>query len=361
MVTIGGIETNDLTFTSQIFHTSNSNDTDPDPANDNDTVVVTLTSGGPDAPVAAFTYTPAAPGVDQVVTFTDTSTNSPTSWAWNFGDGATSTVQNPTHAYAAAGTYTVSLTATNAGGSDTASMDVTVTGGGEPTLDSFYFVPAAAFASGAAGSFFITDLDVNNAGTTTASYKFLWLPRGADNSTPAASELFTLGPGVAVRYSNVLSEVFGAADGAVGALAIISDSANLLFMSRTFNQADEGTFGQAIPGYSMMDLIPANTRMRILFMTENDDYRSNLGLMNGTASPITVQWERFTADGASLGTGSRDLAAWGNTQLNRVFNDVAPVAAAYVDVWTTSPGAYFAAYGSVLDSETSDPTTVLPQ
>lgn len=53
------------------------------------------------------------------VTFTDSSTGTPTSWLWNFGDGVTSTTQNPVHNYTAAGSYTVSLTATNSAGSDT--------------------------------------------------------------------------------------------------------------------------------------------------------------------------------------------------------------------------------------------------
>ena len=54
------------------------------------------------------------------VSFTDTSTGSPTSWSWSFGDGTSSTVQNPSKTYAAAGTYTVSLTASNSVDSDTA-------------------------------------------------------------------------------------------------------------------------------------------------------------------------------------------------------------------------------------------------
>jgi PGF-pre-PGF domain-containing protein len=48
------------------------------------------------------------------VAFTDTSTGLPTSWSWDFGDGATSTEQNPTHTYSSAGTYTVKLTVSNA-------------------------------------------------------------------------------------------------------------------------------------------------------------------------------------------------------------------------------------------------------
>jgi PKD repeat protein len=50
------------------------------------------------------------------VQFTDATFGGATAWTWNFGDGDTSTLQNPSHAYAAAGTYTVMMTATNACG-----------------------------------------------------------------------------------------------------------------------------------------------------------------------------------------------------------------------------------------------------
>ena len=56
-----------------------------------------------------------------------------------------------------------------------------------------------------------------------------------------------------------------------------------------------------------------------------------------------------------------DLPPRGNVQLNRVFADSQPVEAAYIEVWTTTAGGAFAAYGSVLDNQSSDPTTVLPQ
>ena len=50
--------------------------------------------------------------------FTDSSTGVITGRSWNFGDGGTSTAQNPAHSYAAAGSYTVALTVTGPGGSD---------------------------------------------------------------------------------------------------------------------------------------------------------------------------------------------------------------------------------------------------
>jgi PKD repeat protein len=80
---------------------------------------VQLSAVTPNPPVASFTGTPTAGTRPLTVQFTDTSTNAPTSWLWTFGDGSTSTLQNPTHTYIAAGGYTVSLNATNAYGSDT--------------------------------------------------------------------------------------------------------------------------------------------------------------------------------------------------------------------------------------------------
>lgn len=233
-------------------------------------------------------------------------------------------------------------------------------GGGGSGLDWVYFIPAAARAAGAGASFFVTDVDVNNSSRWAASFKFLWLPRDTNNISPSESATFTIGPGVSIRYKDVLAEVFGIGSGtsAVGALAILSDSRDLLFMSRTFNQSDEGTFGQAIIGVSEDDLIPAGQRRRVLFMTENDDFRSNLGFQNGTDRPLTVSWERFRADGTVVNSGETRLPPWGNTQWNRVFNDEKPIEAAYVDVWTDTGGGLFAVYGSVLDGATSDPTTV---
>jgi hypothetical protein len=74
--------------------------------------------GGGAPPVAQFVGAPTSGLAPLVVAFTDQSTGFPTSWAWDFGDGASSTSANPAHTFASPGSYTVSLTATNANGSD---------------------------------------------------------------------------------------------------------------------------------------------------------------------------------------------------------------------------------------------------
>lgn len=64
------------------------------------------------APVASFVFSPSTPSIFDMVLFVDTSTNATSikSWSWDFGDGATSMVQHPSHRYAADGDYMVRLT-----------------------------------------------------------------------------------------------------------------------------------------------------------------------------------------------------------------------------------------------------------
>ncbi len=77
-------------------------------------------------PVADFSADNTAPGVGQTVTFTDLSSNAPTSWLWSFTpstvtyqNSTNATSQNPEVVFDNAGTYTVQLIAGNAYGSDT--------------------------------------------------------------------------------------------------------------------------------------------------------------------------------------------------------------------------------------------------
>ena len=87
------------------------------------------------APVANFSGTPTIGAPTLSVTFTDSSTNSPTAWSWSFGDSTTSTVQNPSHNYTAVGSYTVALTATNAYGNNTNTKNNYITVGNPPVAN----------------------------------------------------------------------------------------------------------------------------------------------------------------------------------------------------------------------------------
>lgn len=88
-------------------------------------------------PSASFSSNVVTGNMPLTVNFTDQSTNNPTSWLWQFGDGTTSTEQNPTHTFTEAGNYTIQLQVSNTFGSDSETKNnyITVTsnggGGGE--------------------------------------------------------------------------------------------------------------------------------------------------------------------------------------------------------------------------------------
>lgn len=79
-------------------------------------------------PVADFTFPAINYCMDDCISFTDNSTNIPTTWSWTFSGGnpATSASQNPSVCYNNSGTYSVTLVAQNAYGSDTYTTNVTI-------------------------------------------------------------------------------------------------------------------------------------------------------------------------------------------------------------------------------------------
>jgi PKD repeat protein len=81
-----------------------------------DYTVKILTNVNPPSSNFSATSTTSCNGI---ISFTDISQNAPTSWKWYFGDGDSSSVQNPTHIYTSIGQYTVTLVTTNQYGSDT--------------------------------------------------------------------------------------------------------------------------------------------------------------------------------------------------------------------------------------------------
>lgn len=143
------------------------------------------TSGSGSGPTAAFTYTPAAPAAGQTVVFSDASTGAPTAWAWTFGDGGSSVLQSPTHAYSTAGTFTVTLVASNAAGTSTTTKTVTVGSSG----GSFALTSAAA-AGGTLPAEYTCDgsgaspaLSWSNPPSGTTGFALMMTTRPPDGST----------------------------------------------------------------------------------------------------------------------------------------------------------------------------------
>jgi gliding motility-associated-like protein len=134
------------------------------------------------SPVAAFTTGPACTG--SPVNFTDASVSSAgdplTGWSWNFGDGSPlSTLQNPSHTYAAAGTYTITLNVNTANCSGSMTGTITV----NP-------VPSAGFTLAPVNGCGPLNVAFNNTSTGAATYSWSFGNGGTSTATNP-SEIYT--------------------------------------------------------------------------------------------------------------------------------------------------------------------------
>lgn len=104
---------------------------------------------------AHFEYSPANPTTSDTIQFTDQSGGAPTAWLWNFGDGTSSSEQNPSKQYATQGTFTVTLTTSRSGVSASTSKSLTVSGAtpGTPVVVAAFDVSAPVAGPGTAIAF----------------------------------------------------------------------------------------------------------------------------------------------------------------------------------------------------------------
>ena len=116
--------------------------------------------------VANFAASPTSGTRPLTVTFTDKSIGSPKLWTWNFGDGTTSTQQNPTHTYTSTGSFSVSLHVVNGTYTDTITQTDCISVS-TPATHFAVIAPSKATA-GSKIAFTVTALDAS--GSTVTGY-----------------------------------------------------------------------------------------------------------------------------------------------------------------------------------------------
>ncbi len=131
------------------------------------------------APTSAFTISTVNKCASAPVSFVDQSTNTPNAWAWSFQSGtpATSTIQNPSATFPAAGSYTVSLTATNAFGL------------GTTTTQTVVILPVPSVTITASQTNICSGTAVTYTATGAATY--VWSGAGGAAATAAYTPLFS--------------------------------------------------------------------------------------------------------------------------------------------------------------------------
>jgi PKD repeat protein len=176
---------------------------------DSETKVGFVTAGA--KPGAEFTADQRLGTAPLTVKFTDLSTGSPTTWAWDLGDGSTSTDQNPTHVYKLEGSYDVSLTVTNSYGTDTVKKTATVDGTCAPGATGYITVgrvPVADFsADKVTGSppLAVTFTD-KSTGTTPLAYQWTF---GDGGTSTAANPTHSYAANGVYTVTETVTNAFG--------------------------------------------------------------------------------------------------------------------------------------------------------
>ncbi len=216
-----------------------------------------------------------------------------------------------------------------------------------------------ARVSGAAGTDWKSELVLVNTAASSSSVVLERLVRGQANPQPETVTL-SLQPFEVRVLGDVLHDVFGMGSGAISVR--VRALRSTLISGRTFNQTTTGTYGQLIPLQPRGSSILLGSRGFLVGVTQNDRFRSNLGLTNPVASAVTVSLRLLDADGDPVGTDHEIVLSAGEVvQLDRVSElfgavvieggtlVVEPVAGSSVD-----------AFLSVIDSRTGDPVFQVP-
>ena len=192
---------------------------------------------------------------DLVVSFTDASTNNDT-WSWDFGDGNTSTMQNPIHTYANNGTYTVCLIASSACDADTTCTSITVTSCVNPTGSYTQIENPGGI------------VDFTNTSTITGTATYAWDFGDGQTST---SE----------NPSNTY-----ASNGAYTVCLIVSDSCGIDTTCNTINVSTIGINEQSLIDNLSIYPIPAQETMTVSNLVSGENF--TLELLNNLGQIVKV-------------------------------------------------------------------------
>jgi uncharacterized repeat protein (TIGR01451 family) len=209
-----------------------------------------------------------------------------------------------------------------------------------------------------------TDLRVFNSGTDPQYVTMTLYPQTGSASSEPLSRSVSVNPGEVTIFDNVLASRFGVTN-IGGALHVdtLSD-ANLVVTGRTYNQVEGGgTYGQFIGAVTPADAVGKGGRtLNVLQVEDSTRYRTNLGIAEVNGKPATVEISVILPDAKVVPKLQLPLAANEYRQF-RVLQQLG-VGTAYnarITIKVIDGEGKIAAYGSVIDMQTQDPTYVPAQ
>jgi len=233
---------------------------------------------------------------------------------------------------------------------DSLTGDPTFVTGSSPALPGDpVWIEASAHANGVGSSVWRTDLNLANTGNDPIVATISLLLRDQNNSDPTEVPL-TVPAGTSLLVSDILNSLFGITGAA--ALKIEVDQGELFATSRTYNQAEAGTFGQFIPGFPESSAVAVGGDVVLTSLRQNENFRSNLGLINTTAQTIRVEATFFDGEGQMINWKNYDLQPFSYIQDSRALLNETVLDGGYAII--NGNGAFFA-YLSMVDNGSDDP------
>ena len=219
------------------------------------------------------------------------------------------------------------------------------------------FIPGVGHIAGSVGTF-ISDVSVLNppGNRTINDIRFFYAPIGG--GTPRSTTLPPLASeGVNIALADVVKNVFGS-DAQVGSLQIRSTSADKLSVStNVFNSTNPaGTYGTALPVFRSDRGIAAGEQLVLTGLRRDATSHTNLFIQETSGLGVSVSTEFISASGASLGTRTDTVGAFGLSQIN----NVVPQGAVAAILTNASTGAgRFLAYATPVDDASGDNWSVV--
>jgi uncharacterized repeat protein (TIGR01451 family) len=205
-----------------------------------------------------------------------------------------------------------------------------------------------------------TDMRVFNYGAAPQNATLTFYAAGS--SAPKTANV-TLNAGAVLTLDNIVESLFGSANSGGVVHLTTGAAANLVVTGRTYNQTANGTFGQFIPAVTSSEATGAGERpLNILQVEDSVRYRTNIGVAEVTGQPATIEVQVYLPDSKATPTVTIPLAANEFRQFNVIrAMGLGAVYNARVVVRVVAGQGRVAAYGSVIDETTQDPTYVPAQ
>jgi uncharacterized repeat protein (TIGR01451 family) len=225
-----------------------------------------------------------------------------------------------------------------------------------------------------------SDVRVTNTSADAMRYQLTFTAAGANALSGVKQTFVDVAPGATIALDDIVRNWYGIGslgDSANGVLAIHSvdssgaplvpsNSRVTVVSSRTYNATANGTLGQYIPAIPLASFIgrtSPNAAAQILSLqqiAQSNAFRTNVGIVEGSGKPASVNLSVFSAAGAKLAEARFDLAANEQKQLNGFLSTlgIKDLADGRVEAQVIGGDGRVTAYASVVDNGTNDPLLV---